>query len=156
MKVRELLGLIDTKIINGVSQVKLIEVVTDPLPQPKRVQMGEATVFLMPIEPEKIKEGKELFRYIHTIRIVVVTRYATTQEESLTDATYGLLKTMEDIEDLLENNMLFDSGVPRLYKTEIYPEDYSYAEFSIADNIYCRAGSLIYKAEPKGHVKAVT
>ncbi|MCK4329254.1 hypothetical protein KAX02_05375 [candidate division WOR-3 bacterium] len=156
MKVRELLSLIDTKIINGVSQVKLIEIITEPLPQPKRVKLGEATVFLMPIEPEKIKEGKELFRYIHTIRIIVVTRYATTQEESLTDSTYGLLKTMEDIEELLENDMLFDSGIPQLYKCRIYPEDYSYAEFSIADNIYCRAGSLLYEAEPKSHVKAVT
>lgn len=156
MKVRELLGLLDTKIINGVDQVKLIEVITEPLPQPKRVKLGEATVFLMPIEPEKIPEGKELFRYIHTIRIIVITRYATTQEESLTNTTYGLLKTMEDIEELLENDMLFDAGIPKLYQSEIYPEDYSYAEFSIADNIYCRAGSLIYKAEPHGHVKTVT
>lgn len=152
MHMSELLGYIKTKIaaVEGINEV---QIVTRPLPTPKEFD----AVFLIPGTSEKVREGSEEFYWMHPAEILVVTSYNTTQEDSLIHATAGLMKLLETVHDLLENDMLTDdSGVPRINSCELEAIEYATAEARVVDNIYCRAGTINYMAQTKPYKKAVS
>ena len=132
-----LLNAIDIK-IDTIDAVKEILIVTRPLPQPKLLP----AVFIVPEDgTEKLKDTDRVFRHIYPISIIPIIFYATTQEESLTHSSKGLIQLMDSIEDLLENNFL--DG--KLVDVECCPAAYEIPEdWFIADNIYTRGGIISY------------
>ena len=142
---RELLVALDSALVAGITELSAanIKQLTEPFPTPTL----EPMVYLVPSEPEKMKESNdtdaEVLWHRYPVRLIVWTDYRTTQEESLVHATSGLIKLMEDIETLLESNML--SGI--LQNIDISVVTYNLEERMLTDGHYARAGELLCTAE---------
>lgn len=141
----DLLAAIDSALVADISALSVanIKQLTEPFPTPTLWP----SVYLVPGEPEKMKESNdtavEVLWHKYPVGIIVWTKYATTQEESLVHSTSGLIKLMKDIETLLESNML--GGI--LQNIDVSVVTYNREERQIADNIYTRAGELLCVAE---------
>mgnify|MGYP001144395401 CR=1 FL=1 len=144
----DLLNALDTK-IDTISAIKEIRILTRPLPQPKLLP----AVFLVPESTEKLKDGDYVFSHIYSVSIIPIIFYATTQEESLTHESKGLIQLIDSIEDLLENDFLHG----KLVGVECYPAAYELpGEFFIADNIYTRGGIIDYRGRTHPYRKERT
>ncbi|MFB6088906.1 MAG: hypothetical protein ABEK36_03965 [Candidatus Aenigmatarchaeota archaeon] len=110
------------------------------------------TVFLVPIDPEKQRIAKDQWTYLYRLRIIIVMHKVTTPSESLTDTTNGLIKYMQDIETLLENNSLGNI----LCYTECSKQTFESAPEEFVDNIYARAGELLFEGTIKPYSNART
>lgn len=145
----DLLNELDTQ-IDTISSVKEIIITTRPLQQPGKL----TAVFIVPEDdPEKLKDGDYVFSHRYPVSIIPVTFFADTPETSLTDSTGGLMKIMDDIEDLLENNFL--DGM--LVSVECCPQTYEIPEdWLIADNIYTRGGIVRFEGRTHPYEKAKT
>jgi hypothetical protein len=145
----DLLNALDTK-IDTITSVKEIQILTRKLRAPRLFP----AVFLIPEEsPEKFKDGDYVFSHIYSVSIIPIIFYATTEKESLVDSSKGLIKLMDDIEDLLENNFL--DG--KLVGVECRPAAYEIPEdWFIADNIYTRGGIISYRARTHSYRKERT
>lgn len=145
----DLLQTLDTQ-IDTIASVEEIIITTRPLQQPGKL----TAVFIVPEDtPEKFKDGDYTFNHRYPVSIIPVTFFADTPETSLTDSTGGLMKIMDDIEDLLENNFL--DGM--LVSVECYPQVYEIPEdWLIADNIYTRGGIIRYEGTTNVYRKDIT
>ena len=134
----DLLNALDTQ-IDTIASVEEILILTKKLRPPSLFP----AVFLVPeTSPEKYKDGDYNFAHEFLISIIPITFYATTEKESLTHSSEGLIQLMDSIEDLLENNFLDGKVVNVKCKPEAYeiPEDWF-----VVDNIYTRGGIISYE-----------
>lgn len=134
----DLLNALDAE-IDTIASVKEIQILTRKLQSPSLFP----AVFLVPESaPEKYKDGDYVFCHEYLVSIIPIIFYATTEEESLTHSSEGLVQLMDSIEDLLENNLLDGRIVNVKCKPEAYeiPEDWF-----VADNIYTRGGIISYE-----------
>lgn len=145
----DLLNELDIR-IDTISSVREIQILTRPLPQPKKFH----AVFIVPEDtPEKFKDGDYTFNHKYPISIIPIIFYAKTQEESLIDSSEGLTQLMDSIEDLLENDFL--DG--KLVSVECCPQAYEIPEdWFIADNIYTRGGIIRYEGTTNVYRKDIT
>jgi len=145
----DLLNALDTA-IDTITSIKEIQILTRKLQAPHLFP----TVFLVPESaPEKYKDGDYVFCHDYLISIIPIIFYATTEKESLTHSSKGLIQLMDSIEDLLENNLLDGKVVNVKCKPEAYeiPEDWF-----VADNIYTRGGIISYQARTHPYDKDKT